>query len=144
MNGGQPPWHEKFDNVYSAMFYIGNSTDLPSNIPDCLSDNCRDFLGRCFERNVANRASVKELLNHPWIVAASETPTTTSDGLGDRKWSEMFDSESEAPSSHPTLSRQGTSLGIGSPVVVQPQGAGFDADTLSTTAATMHVGQRTE
>jgi len=80
LNGGYPPWHEKFDNVYSAMFFISNTTDLPSNIPSNVSAGCLDFLGRCFERDVSKRATVRELINHPWLRASgAEDP----DGAGD-------------------------------------------------------------
>lgn len=71
LNGGNPPWDEKFDNIYSAMYFIGNTTGIPSNIPSDVSTVCRDFLGRCFERDVARRACVSELLAHPWISGAA-------------------------------------------------------------------------
>ena len=90
LNGGEAPWSEKFDNVYSAMFFIGNSTGLPTNIPSTVSDNCRSFLARCFERDVTKRASASELLGHSWLAdaegfsaaAASPGPTAVVDTSG--------------------------------------------------------------
>lgn len=70
LNGGEPPWREDFDNVYSAMFYVGSTNDIPQ-IPDDTSEECRDFLFRCFERDVSHRASADELLQHPWLETAA-------------------------------------------------------------------------
>ncbi|KAK7195471.1 protein kinase-like protein [Novymonas esmeraldas] len=70
LNGGEPPWREEFDNVYSAMFYVGSTNDIPQ-IPEETSDPCREFLFRCFERDVAKRASADELLQHPWLKVAA-------------------------------------------------------------------------
>ncbi|KAG5496766.1 hypothetical protein JIQ42_03599 [Leishmania sp. Namibia] len=70
LNGGEPPWREEFDNVYSAMFYVGSTNDIPQ-IPEETSETCRDFLFRCFERDVMKRASADELLQHPWLKMAA-------------------------------------------------------------------------
>lgn len=70
LNGGEPPWREEFDNVYSAMFYVGSTNDIPQ-IPEETSELCRDFLFRCFERDVQRRASADELLQHPWLRTAA-------------------------------------------------------------------------
>lgn len=75
LNGGEPPWREEFDNVYSAMFYVGSTNDIPQ-IPEETSDQCRDFLFRCFERDVMRRASADELLQHPWLRAAASAVHT--------------------------------------------------------------------
>lgn len=103
LNGGDPPWHEKFDNVYSAMFFIASTTEIPSNIPSDVSSLCRDFLARCFERDVSKRSSALELLQHPWL---QDLPSTADGGSSsggsanntpkvvERQWSDMFDSDS--------------------------------------------------
>ncbi|KAG5472527.1 hypothetical protein LSCM1_03928 [Leishmania martiniquensis] len=70
LNGGEPPWREEFDNVYSAMFYVGSTNDIPQ-IPEETSETCRDFLFLCFERDVMKRASADELLQHPWLKMAA-------------------------------------------------------------------------
>ncbi|KPA83423.1 protein kinase-like protein [Leptomonas pyrrhocoris] len=70
LNGGEPPWREEFDNVYSAMFYVGSTNDIPQ-IPEETSELCRNFLFRCFERDVQKRASAEELLQHPWLRSAA-------------------------------------------------------------------------
>ena len=88
LNGGHAPWHEKFDNVYSAMFYISNSSDLPSNIPSDVSENCKDFLMKCFARDVNQRASVVELLDHPWLQQQRSSRRGSSDADGFHSGSE--------------------------------------------------------
>ncbi|GET90917.1 protein kinase-like protein [Leishmania tarentolae] len=75
LNGGEPPWREEFDNVYSAMFYVGSTNDIPQ-IPAETSDPCRNFLFRCFERDVMRRASADELLQHPWLKSAAAASHT--------------------------------------------------------------------
>jgi serine/threonine protein kinase len=99
LNGGHPPWHEKFDNVYSAMFFIASTSEIPSNIPNDVSDICKDFLARCFERDVTKRASAADLLIHPWLQdLASSGGGSGSDSSGtpkvERQWSDMFESDS--------------------------------------------------
>ena len=92
LNGGNPPWHEKFDNIYTAMYFIGTTTDLPSNIPETVSDTYKHFLARCFDRDVSTRASASELLNHPWITESSPTDSSETKAAG-RQWSDMFESD---------------------------------------------------
>lgn len=72
LNGGEPPWKSMFDNAYSAMFYVGSTSDIPS-IPEDTSDACRSFLHRCFERDVEKRASAEELLRHEWLAEVVES-----------------------------------------------------------------------
>jgi serine/threonine protein kinase len=112
LNGGRPPWNETFDNVYSAMFFIGNSTGLPSSIPTGVAAPCLAFLQRCFDRDPASRASVVELLEHPWLKettnaspAGSPSGSSSDEGAAEpfrRGWSELFESDSEAAVSRGT------------------------------------------
>jgi serine/threonine protein kinase len=114
LNGGNPPWYDKFDNVYTAMYYIGSTTDLPNNIPDDVSDQCKDFLSRCFVRDPSLRASATELLQHPWIADVHQSPLSATAGgasgqmdpennpIQNRQWSDMFEVDS-APSGSNTL-----------------------------------------
>lgn len=110
LNGGHPPWHEKFDNVYTAMYFIANTTEIPSNIPSDVSDTCRDFLSRCFERDVTKRPSALELMSHPWLQDLHEPSSATSSGSNnnnstpkvERQWSDMFESEGSMKTSSNT------------------------------------------
>lgn len=116
LNGGHPPWHEKFDNVYSAMFFIASTSEIPSNIPNDVSDTCRDFLARCFERDVAKRSSTQELLNHPWLHDLPTSHDSNSSGSNhntpkiERQWSDMFETDSNT---HNTTSQTSTHTGEG-------------------------------
>lgn len=79
LNGGEPAWREKFETAFAAMYFIGHSTEqCPTNIPGSVSAGCRDFLSKCFERDVAKRADTMELLAHPWIKEAQASPLLPS------------------------------------------------------------------
>eukprot|EP00658_Telonema_sp_P-2_P052256 TRINITY_DN4045_c0_g1_i9.p1 TRINITY_DN4045_c0_g1~~TRINITY_DN4045_c0_g1_i9.p1 ORF type:complete len:576 (-),score=121.02 TRINITY_DN4045_c0_g1_i9:120-1847(-) len=85
LNGGSPPWSERFESVYSAMYHIGNTQGVPSNIPADISDGCREFLMRCFDRDVGKRSSAQELLEDPWLrdIEASSSSNPSSPMLED-------------------------------------------------------------
>ncbi|KAH9580055.1 Protein kinase domain [Trypanosoma melophagium] len=72
LNGGLPPWRERFENVYSVMFYVGSTDNIP-DIPEDTSEACRDFLNLCFQRDTTKRPSSDELLKHPWLSDIDET-----------------------------------------------------------------------
>ena len=36
-------------------------------LPEGISDPCRDFLLKCFQKDPAMRIDARGLLNHPWI-----------------------------------------------------------------------------
>ncbi len=85
MATGSRPWVD-LDNDYAIMYNIaqGNTPNMPTE--EMLSEQGRDWLRRCFERDPGRRASAAELLQHEWIlgirrllgVEAGGTPT--SDG----------------------------------------------------------------
>ncbi|XP_052185067.1 mitogen-activated protein kinase kinase kinase YODA-like isoform X2 [Diospyros lotus] len=60
----KPPWSQ-FEGV-AAMFKIGNSKDLPA-IPDNLSDEGKDFVRQCLQRNPFHRPTAVQLLDHPFV-----------------------------------------------------------------------------
>lgn len=51
------------------MFKIGNSKELPA-IPDHLSNEGKDFVRKCLQRNPRDRPSAIELLDHPFVKSA--------------------------------------------------------------------------
>eukprot|EP00760_Papus_ankaliazontas_P026926 PhM_4_TR3087/c3_g1_i1/m.53879 len=67
LNGGQAPWVETFENAYAAMYYIGCTEGIPTNVPEDISPMCRDFLAKCFFRNPLDRWDADQLLEHPWV-----------------------------------------------------------------------------
>jgi serine/threonine protein kinase len=50
----------------AAVFKIGNSKELPP-IPDHLSENCKDLIRKCMQRDPSQRPTAVELLQHPFI-----------------------------------------------------------------------------
>ncbi|XP_052210007.1 mitogen-activated protein kinase kinase kinase YODA isoform X2 [Diospyros lotus] len=92
MATGKPPW-SKYEGV-AAMFKIGNSKELPE-IPDHLSDECKDFVMHCLQRNPKLRPMAVHLLEHPFAKNAAtlerpilisgsprQPPTVTNSGAG--------------------------------------------------------------
>ncbi|KAK7279925.1 hypothetical protein RJT34_24986 [Clitoria ternatea] len=74
----KPPWFQ-YEGV-AAMFKIGNSKELPT-IPDDLSNEGKDFVRKCLQRNPQDRASASELLDHPFVQCAAplERPILVSE-----------------------------------------------------------------
>ncbi|KAM7272397.1 hypothetical protein ACFE04_027060 [Oxalis oulophora] len=64
----KPPWSQ-YEGV-AAMFKIGNSKELPV-IPDNLSDEGKDFVRKCLQRNPMHRPSAAQLLEHPFVKYAA-------------------------------------------------------------------------
>ncbi|MQM11960.1 hypothetical protein Taro_044871 [Colocasia esculenta] len=64
------------------MFKIGNSKELPA-IPDHLSDEGKDFIRLCLQRDPSNRPTASQLLQHPFVrnAAPLARPTIGSDVL---------------------------------------------------------------
>lgn len=54
----------------AAMFKIGNSKELPT-IPDHLSNEGKDFVRKCLQRNPHDRPSAQQLLEHPFVKCAA-------------------------------------------------------------------------
>lgn len=67
------------------MFKIGNSKELPA-IPDNLSEEGKDFIRQCLQRDPAKRPTAAELLQHPFVkaVVPLEKSITFSDPPVDR------------------------------------------------------------
>ncbi|KAE8705298.1 Mitogen-activated protein kinase kinase kinase YODA [Hibiscus syriacus] len=74
----KPPWSQ-YEGV-AAMFKIGNSKELPP-IPDYLSDEGKDFVRQCLQRNPLNRPTAVQLLGHPFVKYAAplERPITDAE-----------------------------------------------------------------
>ncbi|XP_021283256.1 mitogen-activated protein kinase kinase kinase YODA-like isoform X2 [Herrania umbratica] len=64
----KPPWSQ-YEGV-AAMFKIGNSKELPP-IPDYLSDEGKDFVRQCLQRNPLHRPTAVQLLDHPFVKCAA-------------------------------------------------------------------------
>ncbi|KAJ8769210.1 hypothetical protein K2173_000985 [Erythroxylum novogranatense] len=64
MATSKPPWSQ-FEGV-AAIFKIGNSKDMP-DIPEHLSNNAKNFIRQCLQRDPSARPSAVTLLEHPFI-----------------------------------------------------------------------------
>ncbi|KAF6157728.1 hypothetical protein GIB67_037301 [Kingdonia uniflora] len=64
----KPPWSQ-YEGV-AAMFKIGNSKENPA-IPDHLSDDGKDFVRKCLQRNPYHRPTASQLLEHPFVKNAA-------------------------------------------------------------------------
>ncbi|KAK6274720.1 hypothetical protein POUND7_004429 [Theobroma cacao] len=119
----KPPWSQ-YEGV-AAMFKIGNSKELPA-IPDSLSEEGKDFVRQCLQRNPINRPTAARLLEHPFIKNAAplERPIFSADtsdpspavtnamrtlGIGNTRNLSCIDSEGTA-----SLPCRGLKVGSGS------------------------------
>lgn len=64
MATSKPPW-SKYEGV-AAIFKIGNSRDIPE-IPDHLSNDAKNFVLLCLQRDPSARPSAADLLDHPFV-----------------------------------------------------------------------------
>ncbi|KAK1325053.1 Mitogen-activated protein kinase kinase kinase NPK1 [Acorus calamus] len=65
MATGRPPWTDASDAV-SAIFRIGFSEEVPE-IPGEMSEEGKDFLRRCFERDPKRRWTSEQLMKHAFV-----------------------------------------------------------------------------
>ncbi|OVA14004.1 Protein kinase domain [Macleaya cordata] len=74
----KPPWSQ-YEGV-AAMFKIGNSKELPA-IPDHLSEDGKDFVRQCLQRNPLHRPTAAQLLEHRFVKNAAplERPIPSSE-----------------------------------------------------------------
>ncbi|XP_020205525.1 mitogen-activated protein kinase kinase kinase 17 [Cajanus cajan] len=64
---GKPAWEVgSGSNIWSLLIRIGVGDELPK-IPEELSQEGKDFLGKCFVKDPKKRWSAEMLLNHPFI-----------------------------------------------------------------------------
>lgn len=64
MATSKPPWSQ-YEGV-AAIFKIGNSKDTPE-IPDFLSNDAKNFLKLCLQRDPSARPSASQLLEHSFV-----------------------------------------------------------------------------
>ncbi|XP_061356480.1 mitogen-activated protein kinase kinase kinase 18-like [Gastrolobium bilobum] len=100
MATGALPW-SNVANPVSVLYHIAYSGEVPE-IPCFLSEQAKDFLGKCLRRNPRERWTTSQLLKHPFLVelcsnnkqvveSNSSSPTSI---LEQGFWSSVEESES--------------------------------------------------
>ncbi|CAI0551329.1 unnamed protein product [Linum tenue] len=77
MATGKPPWSQQYQEV-AALFHIGSTKSHPE-IPEHLSDDAKDFLLKCLQKEPDMRLDASELLKHPFVIGGhgvSDTATS--------------------------------------------------------------------
>jgi len=69
---GKPPFSE-FPTQVSVLFHIANTQDPPT-IPEGVTEECREFLLLCFQRNPKERPTAATLLQHKFVMRGMESP----------------------------------------------------------------------
>ncbi|KAH7290380.1 hypothetical protein KP509_30G045900 [Ceratopteris richardii] len=69
---GRPPWGRNITDMAAALYKLACSDEDPP-LPDCLSDDARDFLLHCLQRNPKDRWTASQLLQHPFLGAMEFT-----------------------------------------------------------------------
>ena len=65
--GGMSPWQgKKLDNYYQCITIIVKSNDVPE-IPNYFCEDLKDFVLKCFERDVEKRFDVGMLMKHKFV-----------------------------------------------------------------------------
>ncbi|KAI3948881.1 hypothetical protein MKX01_022295, partial [Papaver californicum] len=66
MATGRAPWSSEGDDAVSVLYRIAFSGEVPE-FPSFLSENAKDFLSKCLERDPKKRWNTNQLLNHPFV-----------------------------------------------------------------------------
>ncbi|KAE8997101.1 hypothetical protein PF005_g21194 [Phytophthora fragariae] len=72
---GHSPW-EQYSNPLTAMYQIVSSENTPTIPPD-VPEETASFLKLCLQRNPEHRATITQLLAHPFVRNATENSTKT-------------------------------------------------------------------
>ncbi|VVA90043.1 unnamed protein product [Arabis nemorensis] len=78
---GSPPWigADSTDpvSVLYRVGYLGESPELPSS----LTEQAKDFLGKCLRKEAKERWTATQLLNHPFLITKPNTEPELGTGL---------------------------------------------------------------
>ncbi|CAH8380887.1 unnamed protein product [Eruca vesicaria subsp. sativa] len=67
MATGSPPWTETGESPVSVLYRVGYSGESPE-LPCLLTEEAKDFLEKCLKREVKERWTATQLLNHPFLM----------------------------------------------------------------------------
>jgi serine/threonine protein kinase len=93
---GAPPYFDM--QPMPAMFAIVNNKRPP--LPEGISEDLRDFLKKCFQRDPRKRPTARDALLHRWIVARREERTTHRDDESKKKKALKVTSSTSPPPRH--------------------------------------------
>lgn len=65
MATGRPPWSKSL-NLFAMFLKSVNKVELPP-LPECLSEEGKDFLRKCLQRDSTQRWTTGQLLEHPFV-----------------------------------------------------------------------------
>lgn len=68
MASGKPPWSQEYSQITALILDIVKSDKIPT-IPEHISDEFKDLIKKCLNRNPDERPTAKELLQHPWFTS---------------------------------------------------------------------------
>ncbi|XP_043689237.1 mitogen-activated protein kinase kinase kinase 18-like [Telopea speciosissima] len=123
MATGRPPWPDVADPV-SALHRIAFSSDLP-DFPNFLSEEAKDFLGKCLRRDPNERWPAHELLKHPFLeegigvqlnlkrIQGSTSATSPMSIFDQGFWESVEESETETEEVAPLQMPNQLGLGLG-------------------------------
>ncbi|KAK7399381.1 hypothetical protein VNO78_10563 [Psophocarpus tetragonolobus] len=92
MATSKPPWSQ-YEGV-AAIFKIGNSKDMPE-IPEHLSNDAKNFIKQCLQRDPLARPTAQRLLQHPFI--QDQSAKTANVSITKDVFSYMFDGSGTPP-----------------------------------------------
>ncbi|KAK1374370.1 putative GPCR kinase [Heracleum sosnowskyi] len=102
----KPPWSQ-FEGA-AAIFKIGYTKELPE-LPQYLSDDGKDFIRRCLQRNALDRPTAAELLEHPFVKNAALPERPSVEGFWNaRKFSYSGSSDLNVPRNVPSTFSKNT------------------------------------
>eukprot|EP01060_Flectonema_neradi_P032433 TRINITY_DN514_c8_g1_i1.p1 TRINITY_DN514_c8_g1~~TRINITY_DN514_c8_g1_i1.p1 ORF type:complete len:1280 (+),score=203.93 TRINITY_DN514_c8_g1_i1:91-3930(+) len=84
---GRPPWPPS-ETPWAGIFYMQSvfrDGGMPTNIPEMLTPECREFIVSTFALDPAVRPSAATLLNHPFLEQEEEEDDTPNNGLNNAK-----------------------------------------------------------
>ncbi|KAJ0240200.1 Mitogen-activated protein kinase kinase kinase 17 [Hirschfeldia incana] len=104
MATGSPPWTEAGESPVSVLYRVGYSGEAPE-VPCLLTEEAKDFLGKCLKREAKERWTATQLLNHPFLTSkpntepvsglVSSSPTSVTDQTFWRSVDEEVEEEAE-------------------------------------------------
>jgi len=98
MATGKPPWYHK-TNPIAVFMHVCNTEVLPE-LPHDLSEDAKDFILKCFNRNPSERPNVCKLLKHRFISGVAPIPMIIEPDTGEEVFnstSTKFTSDTKVP-----------------------------------------------